>query len=476
MISYELKDLPLEEKFQAFFKPTKPVPYAESKTKVNLQTAQVFAPIECYREQLVSWLQFLPLVTDQVQFHEADYILFMHPYARCEDLSGFCFDILKDFAKHRKDGSKIVVCGKSANLQEKAEAEGIENLIFYKSNYAREVGKLLNVDIQDQFVVYDEKEEQLNIWPVDGCKQHCGFCRRCYMDIPFESQSLEFLKEKLDWFKQHHPEQMKKISLRAENLTEYGLDLYGSQRLPDVISLINSYDEVKEINLDIGMNIGEITDEILDSLNKCKKIKSIYMNFEAGTNRLLKLINKAHTVERAKYVAKSLREANPAIKICSTVMIGLPTETLTDVHALADLISDVYIDQLLINYYIPAEGHTLPKEGIPQGRLKSYHLEELLDCLGDVKFPTTNKAINNSSDLHPSMEIFCYDGYNHKKASRRSYIRKQEKLDRENQERVGDFPGHYEKHFKILHYQEKQRRLAQKAKNDKATEDIEKNN
>lgn len=42
------------------------------------------------------------------------------------------------------------------------------------------------------------------------------------MHIRFESQKYTFIKKQLDWYKEHEPKKMGHISLRAENLTEYG--------------------------------------------------------------------------------------------------------------------------------------------------------------------------------------------------------------------------------------------------------------
>ena len=58
------------------------------------------------------------------------------------------------------------------------------------------------------------------------------------MNIPFESLSLETIKAELDFIKETNPELMKWVDLRAENLTEYGIDIYGEQRLHELIDLI----------------------------------------------------------------------------------------------------------------------------------------------------------------------------------------------------------------------------------------------
>lgn len=127
------------------------------------------------------------------------------------------------------------------------------------------------------------------------------------MHIPFESIPLKYIKEKLDWYQQHEPQKLKKISLRAENLTEYGIELYHQQKLSALIHLLDTYPEIEEIELPIGLNIGEINKEILNSLCQCQKINFIALHIEAGSNHLLKLINKSHTTEQALHILTTLR-------------------------------------------------------------------------------------------------------------------------------------------------------------------------
>ncbi len=296
--------------------------------KINAFPFQYNVSSDCYRELLVSYIPIIPLLEKQVRFKDADYILYTHGYARCDDLTDLVCNNLREIANHRKEGAEIIVVGKSANAKYILNGE-INNITFVGDHYAEYLGKRFGFpEIKEQYVVYDDYLKQLNVWPVDGCNNKCGFCRRSYMHIRYESQKYTFIKQQLDWYQENEPEKMEHISLRAENLTEYGIDLYGKPMLHRIISLINSYQAVKKITIDIGMCIGEITPEILDSLCNAKKIVSIGLNIETGSNRLLKLIGKKHTCQQVINVFTKLRDANPNIAIESTIMIGLPTETI----------------------------------------------------------------------------------------------------------------------------------------------------
>lgn len=343
---------------------------------------------ECYRELLVSYLPMLPLLDNaDCDIENADYILYMHCYARIKDMAPIVLRQLIYLSKIRKKGAKIVVVGKACNIKKYLDELEIDDVIYLESHYTEKLGEMFKLPIKEEYFVYDERFNRLNIWPVDGCLNKCKFCRRCYMNIPFESLSLEQIKEVLDYYKEYYPELLETISLRAENLTQYGLDIYGYQALPKLIDLISSYKEVKKIDFPIGMCIGEITDEILEALCKSGKINSMALNLEAGSNRLLKLIGKGHTNERAIYIYQVLRSFYPNIKIKSTIMIGLPTEEIIDMYDLASLIEKAEPDELLINYY--GNNSRLPLSKLPQlsPSLREYHLKILLQQLKEISLP-----------------------------------------------------------------------------------------
>ena len=348
--------------------------------------------VECYREMSVSYLNMIPLIKMSCDsLEEADYILYSHPFARIEDMSPAVIRDLQHLATKRKENAEIIVVGKACNVEPLLNGS-ISNITFYQSHYAEKLGKRFGLDIKEEYFVYDTDRSVtinethtdygvLSIWPVDGCLRKCKFCRRTYMNIPFESLSLERIKEELDYLKEYNPKVLKYVDLRAENLTEYGIDIYGKSRLADLIDLIDSYDEVKMIFISIGLAICEITDEILDALCRTKKLYLCNMNLEAGSNKMLSFIGKDHTRERAIHIFKEIRKAHPDVYIESTLMIGFPTETLTDIYELADLILETSPDFILCNFVEIAPKSPLTQyEQLPES-LKEYHLSLLLRLL-----------------------------------------------------------------------------------------------
>lgn len=415
--------------------------------KINASAFQYYAPTDCYRELLVSYMPIIPLLKKQVRIEDADYLIFTHGYARCEDLTDAVCDELRFLASKRKEGAEIIVVGKSANAKEILKDE-IENITFVGDHYAEYLGKRFGFpEVKEQYVVYDDYLDQLNVWPVDGCNNKCKFCRRSYMYIRFESQQLEFLKEQLDWYQSNEPKKMKHISLRAENLTEYGIDIYGKPMLHKVIELIDSYEAVKEITIDIGLCIGEITSEILDALCNTKKLTGLWLNLEAGSDRVLKLIGKKHTCKQAVEIYSALRDANPEIKINTTVMIGLPTETIYDMYSLAALIRKVWPHFVQINYYISSSRDGLSQYRQMSASLKEYHLKILIR---QIRMESRKKY--KYLELHPNIYI-RYPFIWGKKLNSRKWIKHNMEREAFNKKYNKDFPQNMPFQYrKVVHH------------------------
>ncbi len=353
------------------------------KYKINADFVKYYARDECYRELMVSYYPMLPLLEHTVPFKEADYILYMHMYARCEDYSEFVVKQLQDIAKNRKKGAEIIVLGKAANAK-KLLNDSISNITFWGDHFTEKLGKKFDMDIREQYFVYDDINKHLAIWPVDGCLNKCKFCRRSYMEIKFESISLEEIQKNLDLIRLNTPELLQKISLRAENITEYGIDIYGKPMLHELIYLIDSYDEVKKIEFPIGMCIGEITPQILEALCYSKKITKLAMNLETGSDRLLEFIGKKHRCEQAREIFAKIHAANKGIKIYTTIMLGLPTEDMGDILETAKLIIDTRPNHVHCNYFICSPNSPLAKYPQISESCREYHLKKLIHFLAKL--------------------------------------------------------------------------------------------
>jgi len=326
----------------------------------------------------------LPLLErPQVAIEDADYIVYMHPYARCEDLSQQVVRQIRILDSMRKPEAEIIVVGKAANAESLLNGS-VTNITFWHDHFTEKLGKKFGIN------------------------------------------SLDVIRENLDLIRAENPRWLRKISLRAENLTEYGIDLYGEQKLDELLDLLNSYEEIKTIEFPIGLAIGEMQERILDAFCRFKSIERICMNPEVGNDRLCQLIGKNHTREQVIHVFKTLRKAHPEVIFDIVVMIGLPTETITDIYDLASLVGEIEADDVMCNYYIKAPNQPLAKLPQISESLREYHLKIFQKAL--------------CSTLRRECYLTCWKVYKSKRT--RKYAREVESLKMDNKERK--FPMHNE--------------------------------
>ncbi len=338
------------------------------------------------RAVIVPAINRLFSMTQSVALKDADYVLFTHPWVSVVDRSEECIEQLHYIDKNRKMGAKIIVLGSATNAAQPL-GDSIKDIIYLDGNYVKKLGEMFDIPLEEKYVHYNVETGVLEIFPVTGCLRSCSFCLSSQKKRHFSSVPLEKIKEELDHFQKDFPDSLNTIEFFAQNLTEYGIDLSHKQEFPALLRLVASYPEVKEIYLSYGLTISEMKQPILEAILENKeKIKKIGLHFETGSNNLLSLIKKGHTKESAIALINTLRQEIPDITIYSTMMIGLPTETLVDVDETVDLIRKTEIDGILCNYYIHSDKNNMANMPQLSVNQKKRHFEYMIAKLEKEEF------------------------------------------------------------------------------------------
>ena len=79
-----------------------------------------------------------------------------------------------------------------------------------------------------------------------GCMNNCSFCKSTYQEMPLKSANMKHLINSID---EIDKAKIANITIRGTNISQYGYDLYGKYRLPEIISYINNKPNIKNVNL-----------------------------------------------------------------------------------------------------------------------------------------------------------------------------------------------------------------------------------
>ena len=158
-----------------------------------------------------------------------------------------------------------------------------------------------------------------------GCPRGCLFCAAGYLCLPFRNRPLKFI---MDFIKDTHPQE-KTIGLLGTGVSDY----------PDLLPLSREILKLGYCLSFSSLRIDRITEDLANILHQSGQ-KTVTLAPEAGSQRLRNLIKKGITEEQILAAVDTLIR-HDILNLKFYFMIGLPGETMDDVHAIPSLVRKV---------------------------------------------------------------------------------------------------------------------------------------
>ncbi len=187
----------------------------------------------------------------------------------------------------------------------------------------------------------------------EGCNRHCAFCAIPKMTGEHKSRTIESLVKESRYLAKKG---VKEILLIAQDLSYYGIDLYGENRLAELINQISEIDGIEWIRLHY-LYPTKFPMEILPVMRENKKVcKYLDLPLQHITNQVLKQMKRNVTREATEALLKTIKEQVPGVVLRTTMLIGFPGETETDVAELKQFIEENKFERLGVFTYSHEEG------------------------------------------------------------------------------------------------------------------------
>ena len=173
----------------------------------------------------------------------------------------------------------------------------------------------------------------------EGCVGRCSFCATRFTRGRLRSFKLEnVVREVENCVKMG----FKEIQLTSQDTGAYGLDR-GGYELPNLLDAIN------EIEGDFRVRVGmmnphhavEMISDLINAFKGEKIYKFIHVPVQSGDERVLKDMNRNHTVEDFVEVVKAFRKSFEDVMVSTDVIVGYPTESEESFYKTYELIRDV---------------------------------------------------------------------------------------------------------------------------------------
>ena len=169
----------------------------------------------------------------------------------------------------------------------------------------------------------------------EGCDKFCKFCV-----VPYTrgSEFSRSMSELLNETKDLESNGAKEITLLGQNVNAYN---HNGDKLSDLIINISKLSGIKRIRYTTSHPI-DFTDDLIKVHSSCHKLMPlIHLPVQSGSNKILKSMNRKHTVEDYLELINKLKKANPLIKFSSDFIIGYPGETDNDFDLTLKLLKEV---------------------------------------------------------------------------------------------------------------------------------------
>lgn len=229
----------------------------------------------------------------------------------------------------------------------------------------------------------------------EGCNRPCSFCAIPLMRGKHRSRSIESLVEEASFLVSRG---VKEIMLIAQDLTFYGLDLYGKRKLNDLLKSLSDVEGLKWIRLHYAYPSG-FPVEILPTMRERENICAyLDMPLQHISDNMLKVMRRGLTKTRSLNLLQQIREEVPGIALRTTLLVGHPGESEKDHQELIQFVEQIEFERLGVFTYSHEEnthaGNSF--EDLIEEEVKESRREEIMEIQQDISLTFNQKQLGKT--------------------------------------------------------------------------------
>jgi ribosomal protein S12 methylthiotransferase len=228
----------------------------------------------------------------------------------------------------------------------------------------------------------------------EGCDRPCSFCAIPLMRGKHKSKSIENLVIEASKLAK---DGVKELILIAQDLTYYGLDLYGERRLADLLTELSNVDGIDWIRLHYAFPTGfpeDVLDVIKNTANICNYID---IPLQHINDEVLKSMRRGTNHQKTDRLLKMFREKVPGIAIRTSLIVGYPGETQEQFEEMKEWVRTTKFDRLGVFTYSHEENthaHLLVDDVSEE--IKHQRAEDIMEVQSQISFDSNQEKIGKT--------------------------------------------------------------------------------
>ena len=234
----------------------------------------------------------------------------------------------------------------------------------------------------------------------EGCDKFCHFCVVPYTRGPEYSRPFRQILDEAEYLADSGTQE---IILLGQNVNAYNNEKY---RLSDLILEIEKFSGIKRIRYTTS-HPKDMSDDLIEVYKYSKKLMPlVHLPVQSGSNKVLDLMNRKHTIDEYYKIYDRLKEINSNIQFSSDFIIGYPGEEEEDFNATFELIQKIKFINSYSFIFSPRPGTVAADLKLIDKKISMERLEKIQSQLYDnqmhmnksLEDETINVLVENFTD------------------------------------------------------------------------------
>lgn len=227
-----------------------------------------------------------------------------------------------------------------------------------------------------------------------GCNNFCSYCIVPYVRGRERSRNSNDIINEINSLV---CDGVKEITLLGQNVNSYGLNLNESITFSQLLRKINNIDGLERIRF-MTSHPKDLSDNLIDTIYDCEKVcNHIHLPFQAGSNNILKKMNRKYTKEQYLELVDKIKRKIPDITLTTDIIVGFPGENTDDVEETIDVIKKVRFNGAFTFLYSKRTGTpaSLINEQVSQEDAKK-GFNRVLEVLNPIVYEKNSEHIGKA--------------------------------------------------------------------------------
>ena len=236
-----------------------------------------------------------------------------------------------------------------------------------------------------------KREGQVRAWVsiMYGCDNYCAYCVVPYTRGKERSRTSRDIRHELidiasDGFKE--------VTLLGQNVNSYGRNLSEDTDFPDLLKVLHEVDGIERIRF-VTSHPKDLSEKLIQAMKELPKLcNHVHLPLQAGSDKVLSMMNRRYTQNEYREKVSMLREAIPDIAITSDIIVGFPGETDIDFNLTINALEEIQYDGIFAFKYSKRPGtKALDLPDHINEDLKSARLDKILKLQEEITFNNNKK-------------------------------------------------------------------------------------